>query len=217
MIKAIVFDFNGVIADTDKFDIKAIEYACRKKDLEFSSGAFNDFFSGKTLRDGFESFLKTQGREQEINEFITLKKNFDSHYPEYIVPYDDALKLIKLVDGDFSLGLATGARRNLISLALKILNLQGIFQIILAAEDYEKGKPDPTVYSLAIQALRLPSQDVLVIDDHPLGIEAAKRAGIRCLAVAHTHPISQLQGADYVTQRLDSDEVLSLLNIERDG
>ena len=90
--------------------------------------------------------------------------------------------------------------------------MRGFFQAIVAAEDVHQGKPDPEVFLLAARKLGSRPERSVVFEDAYVGIQAARHAGMKVVALATTHPAETLRGADRVARRLDE---LTLEEIER--
>jgi len=91
------------------------------------------------------------------------------------------------------------------------VGLTGAFDTIVAAEDVSRGKPDPEGFLLAARSLGVPPERCLVIEDAPGGIEGARRAGMRSLAVTTTRPREDLSAADAVVDSLNDAAVLAML------
>jgi beta-phosphoglucomutase len=101
--------------------------------------------------------------------------------------------------------VVTGATREEVEQVLDAAGLAGLFTALVAAEDVRRGKPDPDGYERALLLLGQDSDagDVLAIEDTEAGIAAAKRAGMRCLAVLGTHAPERLEEADEIVERVD--------------
>ena len=201
-IKAVIFDYDGVIIDSDPFSRYAFGEVLKQKGILPTDEIYKKYFAGRKLEDSITLFLKPMNRLSEIKEFISLKKSFDSEYGKHVVAYDDAVKLISRLKGKYRLAIATGSRRVLIDTAFKKLGLGHVFEVVICAEDYKKGKPDPEIYLKSLEKLNISPNEAVVIEDAPWGIEAAQRAGIRCIAVTHTHSELDLKQADLIVKNL---------------
>ena len=109
------------------------------------------------------------------------------------------------------MALVTSTPRANIDFVLKQVGLAGAFDTIVAAEDVSRGKPDPEGFLLAARRLGAAPERCLVIEDAPGGIEAARRAGMRSLAVATTHSGEELTAADTVVHSLSDAAALAVL------
>ena len=205
-IKALIFDYDGVIANSDPFNKKALKYAAESLDLTFNDNDFRNCFPGRTLLEGAELFLRPLGKISQVEKFIKLKRSFDKYYPKEVVPFTETLDFIKKNQNSYRLCIASGSRRILIEMFIQEFKLENMFEFFVSAEDCKKGKPDPKLYNIAISKLKLPREQALIIEDAPLGIEAALKAGIKCLAITYTHEREELLKADVITD--------SLLNVD---
>ncbi len=99
--------------------------------------------------------------------------------------------------------IASSTHRLNITCTLDVIGLSGYFPDIVSAEDVSHGKPDPEVFLMAAQRLGIAPARCVVLEDTHVGIEAARRAGMKVIAVAGTHPGVSLADADRVVHRLD--------------
>ena len=125
-----------------------------------------------------------------------------------LVVFEGAVDLVRRRAERGVVGIVSGALRSEIEHALAVMDVRESIAFIVAAEDTKRCKPDPEGYVLGLQALArsgLPGRGpAVVIEDSIAGIEAAKAAGLRCAAVAHSYPTDRLRaaGADVVALRL---------------
>ena len=96
-------------------------------------------------------------------------------------------------------------------MALGELNLAGIFNCIVSGQEVSEGKPSPQIYLLAAEKLQATPNDCVAIEDSPLGVKAAKTAGMKCLAVTNTHHQENLREADPVVDSLQNVDLITLL------
>jgi len=99
--------------------------------------------------------------------------------------------------------IASSTHRENIVCTLGLIGLENCFDVIVSAEDVRLGKPAPDIFLLAAQKLNAPPARCVVFEDAHVGIEAARRAGMKVVAVASTHPAETLVGADRIVRRLD--------------
>jgi beta-phosphoglucomutase-like phosphatase (HAD superfamily) len=91
------------------------------------------------------------------------------------------------------------------------LNLEGVFDCIVYGKEVTESKPSPQIFLLAADKLEAEPKDCIVIEDSPFGVKAAKAAGMRCLAVANTHPKQELKEADKVVDSLEDVDLITLV------
>jgi HAD superfamily hydrolase (TIGR01509 family) len=109
--------------------------------------------------------------------------------------------------------VATSSRRSYAERLLTGHRLAKHFSFILASEDVDRGKPNPEIYLKAIERFAVPARSVLVLEDSPAGLAAARAAGTFAVGVPHEHsPAEGLEGADLIVPRLDDPALLALLS-----
>jgi HAD superfamily hydrolase (TIGR01509 family) len=113
--------------------------------------------------------------------------------------------------------IASSTHRLNITCTLDVIGLTGYFCDVVSAEDVSHGKPDPEVFLTAAQRLGFPPARSVVFEDTHVGIEAARRAGMKVVAVAGTHPGESLDEADRVVHRLDELTVADLTKLVERG
>ena len=101
----------------------------------------------------------------------------------------------------YQLGLVTGTSRHELHRILPDY-IYNLFDVTIAGDEVKNGKPHPEPYLLALKKLRITPQQAVVIENAPFGIQAAKAAGVRCLAIATSLPKKYLKQADYVFRQL---------------
>jgi beta-phosphoglucomutase family hydrolase len=210
--KTILWDMDGVIADSYSFHFAAWQETFAKRGIKFTIEAFtklfgarNDFIIGSIIgRELPEGDVKTMVQEKEE---IFRRKAIGS-----IKPFPGAVRLLHAIKkGNFKLGLVSSAPKENINLVLSELNLERIFDCIVFGQEVSESKPSPQIYLLAAEKLEVPPNDCVVIEDSPLGVKAAKTGGMKCLAIANTHPQQNLKEADKVVDSLENVDLITLL------
>ena len=219
--KAVIWDMDGVIADTAPYHLKAWQEVFQKKGVAFTEEDFrrnfgqrNDTIIRNTLgKLTSQSEIDTIAREKERKFRKTVRQN--------IKPLPGAIKLIKsLRQHGFKLALASSAPIENIKLLTKGLGIDKCFHAIVSGSDVTEGKPSPQGFLLAAQRLGVEPRNCIVTEDAIAGITAAKRAGMYCLAVTNTHPRPSLTEADLVVDTLEAvsvNDLEELLNLSREG
>ena len=208
----ILWDMDGVIADSSSFHFAAWQEAFAKRGVKFTRedftklfGTRNDFIIGSVMgKELPEGDVKVMVREKEE---IFRRKATGS-----IKPFPGALRLLNsLKKGNFKLGLASSAPKENIDLVLGELDLVGIFDCIVSGQEVSESKPSPQIYLVAAQKLGALPNDCVVIEDSPLGVKAAKTAGMKCLGITNTHPRRKLGQANIVVDSLEDVDLITLL------
>jgi len=210
--KAILWDMDGVIADSYSFHFAAWQETFAKRGIKFTKedftklfGTRNDFIIGSIMgRELPERDVKIMVQEKE--------EKFRRKATGNIKPFPGAVRLLNAIKkGNFKLGLVSSTPKENIDLILSELNLEGMFDCIVFGQEVSESKPSPQIYLLAARELEVTPNDCLVIEDSPLGVKAAKIAGMKCLAIANTRPRQKLQEADKVADSVEDVDLITLL------
>jgi beta-phosphoglucomutase family hydrolase len=202
--KAVIWDMDGVIADTGPYHFRAWRKVFRERGVELTEEDFkrnfgkrNDTIIRNTLGDGTAT-IETEAISQEKEAtFRRLIKN-------NMKPLPGVTGLIKsLAAGGFKQALGSSAPIENIRLILKSLGIADAFQAIASGGEVGEGKPGPQGFLLAAQKLAMEPRNCVVIEDAVAGVTAAKRAGMQCLAVTNTHPRERLAKANLVVDTLE--------------
>jgi HAD superfamily hydrolase (TIGR01509 family) len=210
--KTILWDMDGVICDSYSFHFAAWQETFAKRGIKFTKGDFtklfgtrNDFIIGTVMGKEFP--------ERDVKIIVQEKEEaFRRKAAGNIKPFPGVVSLLSaLKKGNFKQGLASSAPRENIDLALGELNLAGMFNCVVFGQEVSESKPSPQIYLLAAKKLEAAPSDCVVIEDSPMGVEAAKTAGMKCLAITNTHPQQKLEEADKVVDSLENVDLITLL------
>lgn len=225
MLRAIFFDFNGVIVNDEFLHCSLFQKTLAEQSIALSKEDYYQKYLGYDDYDAFGTVLKDNGKKVEesfLNQLIQEKAKL---YQEEVQNQDlfitGAVDFIKQLSEKYYLGIVSGALRQEILTWLERGKIKNLFQVIVAAEDTKRGKPDPEGYLKALDAMNrdyvssseivLP-QECLVIEDSIWGIEAAHEAGMKCLALATSYKIQELQTANWVTENFSGINLSSILS-----
>ncbi len=210
--KAVLWDMDGVIADSNWFHFAAWQETFAKRGINFTKedftkhfGTRNDFIIRKVLGKGLpEEDIETIVQEKETSFRHKAKSN--------IKPLPGVMKLLNTIKkGNFKLALVSSAPKENIDLLSSELKLEEYFNSIVSGREVPQSKPNPQIYLLAAERLGTQPENCIVIEDSPPGVKAAKAAGMRCLAVANTHSKEELKGADKVVNSLEDMDLITLI------
>jgi beta-phosphoglucomutase family hydrolase len=210
--KTILWDMDGVIVDSNAFHFAAWQETFAKRGVAITKECFtklcgtrNDFIVG--------SIMGRELPEGDIRSILQEKEEaFRRKATGNIKPFPGVVRLLNAIKkGNFKLGLVSSAPKENIDFVLGELNLEGIFNCIVFGQEVSASKPNPQLYLLAAEKLKVAPKDCLVIEDSPLGVKAAKTAGMKCLAITNTHPWQKLKEADKVVDSLVSVDLITLL------
>jgi beta-phosphoglucomutase len=206
-LKAILFDFNGVIINDEPIHQQLIDEILLKENLRPSTSEYQDFCLGRSDRACLGDILFRRGRvvsEDYLTKLIATKAKAYQHCLEQldILPIYPGLEefLEQIQAQKLRIGLVTGALRSEAEFVLDQVGIASYFNVIVAGDDLKASKPQPDGYLLAVERfnrldfnLQLQPSDCLAIEDTPAGIQAAKQAGMQVVGIAHTYPFHFMQ------------------------
>lgn len=222
MLKAVVWDFDGVIVDSEPTHYRAFAQVARQLDVQFSWEEYLDRYIGYDDRDVFRILLAESGKaDQGSNDVSGLcaekAEIFDQIVAQGIEPMPGALGLIDSAGRQIPLAISSGATRRDIDLILGTLGLLDRFDTIVTADDVARSKPDPQSYAVAVRGLaqrrpelELAPDNCLAIEDTAAGIQSARDAGLMTLGVAYTGPAELLHAAHRVVDTLEGLDIEQL-------
>ena len=202
ILKGIIFDLDGVIVDSHHAHKSAWLALLHSLGREVSEQELNFVVEGRKRSDILRHFLGdlSEGQQREYGE--QKDRIFREHAQDIQTMPGVVGFLDQLRSAGIELAVATSAARTRAEDMLGRLDLRSRFKTVVAGDDVTNGKPDPEVFCLAAQRLGIAADNLIVFEDAVAGVEAAKRAGMRCVAVAANGRASQLRlaGADMVTK-----------------
>lgn len=207
MIRAIVFDFDGVIANSEPLHLRAYQEVFEPLGVTLTRERYYRDLLGFDDEGVFRKVAQDEGwpiDEARIAALIEEKARvMDDAIARADVLYPGAVECIERLAAAFPLGIASGALRHEIETILARRRLDRHFRFIVSAEDTARGKPAPDPYARAAELHDVGPEECVAIEDSHWGIESARAAGLKCIAVTHTYPASQLHLADHVVTSLD--------------
>jgi len=217
MLKAIIFDFNGVILDDEEYHYLALKQVLEEEGVRITREEYYRDCLGFGDVECFEWGLGDESEIRRAGGMAALLGRKSLYYEELLNQetrfFPGVREFIREAAEDSILAVASMALRREIDLALRAAGLSSLFSVIVSAEDVSKPKPDPEVYLKALAGLNqlLSSQgtaqqilpaECLVIEDSVPGIRSARAAGMRVVGLVHTVGADQLEEADHVLPSL---------------
>jgi len=212
-MRGIIFDFDGVIADTEPLHYHGLRRTLAEIDITLSETDYYAHYLGFDDRGCILEALRVNHRPATASLVHDLMRKKAVAYlasiKEHLVIFSGVAALVEKAAAAYPLAIASGALRPEIELILEQAGIRKAFRHITSAEDVTKGKPDPEPFLHALRGLNqhlsaaplLPS-DCLVIEDSLPGIRAAKSAGMKVLAIANTHTAQDLHEAHAISHSL---------------
>lgn len=206
MLKAIIFDCDGVIVDSEPHHMKALQLVLKEEGIDLTREEYYSTYLAMDDKGCFETALKADGRpvDNRILKGLIVRKMalYKTLSQQELFIYPGVVGFVKKAEGIYRLAVASGAFRAEIKFALDKGGMRSAFPVIVSAQDVKNGKPHPEAFLTALAKLNalsppippiLPSECV-VIEDSIHGVEAARSAGMKCLAVTTSYPRSRLVG-----------------------
>jgi HAD superfamily hydrolase (TIGR01509 family) len=223
MIRAIIFDLDGTLADTEPIHFEAFAEVLRPVGINLSRGEYFSRLIGYDDHDCFAAVLAENGAaadEVRLGELIARKAElYQRRIANRDVMYPGAEAFVRKCAERFPLIIATGTLRAEAEMILGRAQIRELFLDVIAAEDVTHGKPAPDGFLAALGRIgfilrphpSITADECLVIEDTVAGVEAAHRAGMHVLAVCHSASADDLEPADVVTPSLAGTDLNQVL------
>lgn len=213
-LQAVVFDFDGVIANSEPLHLRAFQQALAEDGIRLSQEEYYSRYLGYDDVGLLEALtrdraLPASGRS--ITEMVALKGNKLQqmlHAGEVLFP--GAARFIREAASALPIAIASGALRHEILEILDGADLRSLFAVIVASGDTPQSKPSPAPYLLAFERLKevsgldLDCRRSVAIEDSRWGLESARGAGLRCVGVTTSYVADELPGAELIVSGLDA-------------
>ncbi len=205
MIRALIFDFNGVLADDDPIHMQALRDVAQEEGLSFTDEEYLDQYLPLNDWDCFKTLFAKYSRPLPFTKLDELIRRKSVYYFRAIegrsVMFAHAAAAVRAAVGRCPLAIASGAKFDEIRHILAQAGLQECFSGIVAAEDVTYGKPHPEPFLRAFEKLKardssLNPSDCVAVEDSIGGIQSAHDAGMRCLGIAHSYSPERLRDAN---------------------
>jgi beta-phosphoglucomutase family hydrolase len=186
MIKAFIFDMDGVIADSQKVHSQIESDMLARYGIHLSAEEITDQFSGMRVADFFQDLFDQHGITEDVGPIVIEKRQaiVDFVKEHGAEPMPGIFTLVDmLIDNNIALALGTASSLELAGEILKSLGLQDKIVIIASGHEVAKGKPEPDIFLLAAERLGMAPADCVVVEDARAGMQAAKAAKMKCIGL----------------------------------
>lgn len=220
-MRAVIFDFDGVIADTEPLHFEALRRTLAAVGVTLTEP---DYYANYLGFDDHGCIVEAlRANRIPVTESIThdlmweKARSYLASVRDHLVIFPGVREFVEEAASAYPIAIASGALREEIELVLEQAGIRKAFCHITSAEDVTKSKPDPEPFLHALAGLHQEQPDAaltpdvcLVIEDSRPGIKAAKSAGMKVLAVTNTHTVQDLREADLVISSLHTIKLAEL-------
>jgi len=221
-LQAVVFDFDGVIANSEPLHLQAFQKALGEQGIELTRGEYFSRYLGFDDVGLFEALARDRGLSVDARWVTSLVARKGVLLQEMLqadsVLFPGASEFVRAAAAAVPIAIASGALRHEIDEVVTAAGLAPLFAAIVASGDTPESKPSPEPYRLAFRRLQeraggtLDPQRCVAIEDSRWGLESALGAGLRCVGVTTSYPAHELTGAELVVHGLHD---LSLEALDR--
>ena len=215
MLRAVIFDFNGIIVDDEPIHFELFRKVLAEEGIILSKQAYYARYLGFDDRGAFSAACREHNRPLTGEKLAELIERKAVYYQDvirnHVRIFPGVKNIIVTLARNVPLAVASGALRHEIDTILATTGLLDYFGIIVASEDVERGKPEPEIFLTALARLNakagggnpIKAAECVVIEDSKEGIKGANCAGMKCLAVTNSHPAGLLGGANAIVKSLE--------------
>lgn len=185
MIKAVIFDMDGLMIDSERVTFEGYQHVLKKQNLTMSEDFYKTLL-GKPLTGIFEQFYKEYGTDFEIEKVIKeVHAYMANRFETQGVPLKKGLLVLLkyLKENNYKTIVATSSQRHRVDTILSLANLTTYFDDSICGDEVTKGKPNPEVFLKSCQKLGVDTKDAIVLEDSEAGIEASYRANIKVFCI----------------------------------
>jgi HAD superfamily hydrolase (TIGR01493 family) len=193
VIKAVLFDMDGVLIDAKDWHYEALNRALDLFGLAIDRDAHLSSFDGLPTRKKLEILSASRGLSKKLHAFINdMKQSYTAEiaYARCRPVFQHGFALSRLKTAGYRLAVCSNSVRASVNLMMSLSQLDRYLDLQLSNEDVSKPKPDPEIYTTAIRRFGLEPSECLVVEDNDHGIQAARASGAHVLVVATTGDVT---------------------------
>jgi len=213
MLRAVIFDFDGVITDSEILHLRAFNQSLAPYGIEITKNDYYTTYLGFNDNDCYrllieKGLLKTD--KQQVASLIEQKKHIFEQLAQTEGKMIEGVRdfLTMLEENNIPMAICSGSLLTEVEMVLDEARLRHLFEVIVSGEQVKKGKPNPEGFLLSLQRLNenrenpITANQCIVIEDSHWGLEAAKAAGMHTIAVTNSYDAEQLSLAEKIVARL---------------
>lgn len=185
MILAVIFDWDGTIADTKKAVIQSFQKVLTQAGCNVTDEFILRLMGIGTKKTIIEAFKKCKKRlnVSTLEKLAEEKVTIQAELTNVVRFIDGAIELLELLHGKTKIALATMSSRRVVDKILSEKRIKTYFDVVVTADEVNKPKPNPEIFLSVAKKLRVDQKDCVVIEDSIFGVRAAKKAKMKCIAV----------------------------------
>jgi beta-phosphoglucomutase len=213
-LQAIVFDFDGVIADSEPLHLRAFQQTLAEQQIELTSRDYYARYLGYDDVGLVQTLATDRGIAMSDRDITALVARKGVRLQELLkgdhVLFAGAVDFIRAAAAAVPIAIASGALKHEIEEITEAAGIRHLFATIVSSGDTPQSKPSPAPYLLAFERLRqasgrsLDPRRSVAIEDSKWGLESARGAGLRCVGVTNSYPAAELNGAELVVDGLNA-------------
>jgi beta-phosphoglucomutase len=214
---AIIFDMDGVLVDSNPFHLRKWMAVFRTHGIPYNEEELPKIIMGPDNDSIFRRFLGADLTREQLSELgEELELNFRKEIGPEPPTFPGVRSLIEECHAQrIAMAVASAAIAKNVNFLVSALGLRDYFRVLLTANDITHPKPHPEIYLKTAAKLGVAPADCVVLEDSFVGIEAAKRAGMKCVAIASTFPAEDLRRDTHADHIFPSFETISLQKLRR--
>jgi beta-phosphoglucomutase len=221
MLRTVIFDFDGVITDSEILHFRAFNQVLGQYGIELTKQEYYKTYLGFNDADCYGQLIQQgllKAEQEQIGNLIEEKKHIYKELAKTEGKMIEGVRefLTLLEDNSMPMGICSGSLLTEVEMVLEDTGLRHLFEVIVSGEQVKKGKPDPEGFLLTLKRLNdnvslaqagnqndiLPGECIVIEDSH-WGLEAAKAAGMHTIAVTNSYEAGQLGMAEKVVNQLN--------------
>jgi len=205
----LIFDMDGVLVDSEPLHKRAKELAFEEIGIVLPESVY-DSYKGRPDRTMMPEVLAAHGRSADAERVMLRKKELYEQIEHELHPVAGAADFVRWASAHYRLALATSATPRNRAAALKMLGIEDCFQAIVDTDRFHRAKPDPEIFQVAMQDLRLRPTECWIVEDSIAGVGAGRAAGSFTVGITTTFSREALivSGADLVVDSFDELQIV---------
>jgi beta-phosphoglucomutase len=209
---ALVFDMDGVLVDSNPFHLQKWVELLNEHHIPFNPSDLPRTILGQRNDTALRFYFGPASSDEECRRLSeALEARFRSAFAPHAKPLPGLARLIAECDAvGIPMAVASSATAKNIEFIVDALGFRRYFRYLISGDEVTRPKPDPEIYLAAAQRLGVTPESCVAFEDSPVGIESAKRAGMKCVGIASTFPADQLRTETKAERVVASFEELSL-------